>query len=61
MKNVYIVEYNIVDNMNRVRKNSIVGVFNEPSSFTLAMKRAIMRKHPAHKITFSIKAETHLF
>lgn len=61
MKKVYIVEYNIVDNMNRIRKNSIVGVFDEPSSFTLTMKRAIMKKHPAHQVTFSIKENLHIF
>lgn len=52
MREVYIVEYNLIDTLNRIRKRGHVGVFKDKRDFTQSMKQSIIQAHPDHRVAF---------
>jgi len=61
MKTVYILEARWHDKINRVRKNEIVGVYDDFSKIENAKNAVMIRPHDYKSISFSINAEIQPF
>jgi hypothetical protein len=61
MKEVYILEARWHDKMRRVRKNQIIGVYNNPKTLEKAKTSVSLIPHNLSSISFSVYIEKHLF
>ena len=60
MKTVQIVEYRLIDTIGRVRKTSIMGVFDEFENIEKKVAE-VSKAHPGWVVHISIVKENHLF
>lgn len=60
MKTVYILEYFLLDSINRPRSNSIHGVFSSLKDVERA-KKEVIANNSHYDVAFSIHSENHLF
>lgn len=58
--NVYIVDYMLVDTLDRVRKRVHLGVFKTPDLLP-SIKKKIERDNPDHKVVFETYSHKHIF
>jgi hypothetical protein len=61
MREVHIIEYNLIDTLNRIRKRGHVGVFKNKKDFTPTMKQKIIKAHPDHRVLFEHHSEIQPF
>jgi ABC-type uncharacterized transport system auxiliary subunit len=61
MKSVYILEARWHDKVNRIRKDEIIGVFDDPSKLESAKTAVMIRPHDYNSISFSVHIETQPF
>lgn len=61
MKEVYILEARWHDKMHRVRKDEIIGVYDNLGLLEKAKTSVSIRPHDFNSISFSVHIEKHLF
>lgn len=60
MKTVYILEYFLLDSINRPRGNSVKGVYSSLKDVERA-KQELIANNSHYNVAFSIHSENHLF
>ena len=61
MKQLYILEARWHDKINRIRKNEIVGVFDDLSKLESSKTAVMIRPHDYNSVSFSVNIEIQPF
>jgi hypothetical protein len=60
MDNQFILEAKYLDKINRVKRKTIIGVFQDLNSME-AIKDKLIQEETQYKVTFSIRSQFHPF